>query len=242
MPVPSLRLLPLALTVIAACAQAADDDATAIGPDAGKADEGGTTTPADPNCNTELVDPAGVMRGHAGGTGGGKGPVLACDDVDNERIVGMAIRMSNQNTVLGGRSAQGISIACAHVAVAPDGTAQVGTPKVIEVNGTGANMWSPSTSGNLTSCQPGWVVSGFKIHTGTNNNQFIDATMYCRKIDSDGNITATGVTVKLDGSLTSTVNVKDIRCGTGEVVSQFGTWTGAGIDALDVLCSKPKCR
>src|SRR4051812_9034323 len=77
-------------------------------PDAGVAQPDVAVQESAHACDVVLPDPTGTTRGHAGGTGGGKGPILACDDVINERIVGVAVRMSNQNTLFGARSAHGI--------------------------------------------------------------------------------------------------------------------------------------
>jgi len=48
--------------------------------------------------------------------------------------------------------------------------------------------------------------------------------------------------LKVAGSLTDANGLDDVKCAAGEVLAQIGTWTGAGIDALDLSCSKPSCR
>ncbi len=194
------------------------------------------------SCDVGLKDPTGVNRGRAGGSGGGKGPVLACSDVQNERIIGVALRMSNQATVFGGRSTHAFQIACARMMVAPDGTAQLGNVTISEVAGEGTYDWTPSTLTAVTQCKPGWVVSGLRVHTGTDGNLFRDVSIICSQLAVDGTIGTASETIKVVGSLTDANGLDEVRCGAGEVLAQLGMWTGAGIDAVDLSCSRPTCR
>lgn len=191
-------------------------------------------------CRVVMPDPSSTNAGIVGGTGGGKGPALACDDVFNERIVGVAMQMSNQATAFGGRSAQGIRIACATVTVDPAGTATIGGVTTHEVSGTGTAMWSPSTWTAMTSCKPGWVVSGVLAHKGTTNNLFVDVSITCSQLGANGALGASE-TMKVAGSLTNTANPSQVKCPAGTAVSQLGTWTGAGLDALTLFCAAPTC-
>ena len=68
-------------------------------PDAGAAPD--VRLDADLICESTLPDPVGAYRGKVGGLGGGKGPLLACDDVASERIVGVAWPMSKQARLVG---------------------------------------------------------------------------------------------------------------------------------------------
>src|SRR5262245_25884140 len=71
-------------------------------------------------CHVGVASTMGADRGRVGGNGGGDNfPPLACQN-SVDRIVGIALKMSDQDTVFGERSAQGMRIACAPVTV--DGT------------------------------------------------------------------------------------------------------------------------
>jgi hypothetical protein len=188
-----------------------------------------------------LKDPTGIPRGRAGGAGGGKGPVIACGDTINERMIGVAVRMSNQVTTFGARSAHGLGIACARVAVGQTGTAEVGPVNMVEVSGLGTYDWAPSTWSPVTQCKPGWLLSGLLVHTGTSGNLFVDVSIVCSQIGADG-IAGASETIKVMGSLTDANGPDDVRCAAGEVLVQGGTWTGAGLDAVDLSCSRPTCR
>ncbi len=211
-------------------------------PDAGAAQpDAAATAEAPRGCDVLLMDPTGVTRGRAGGTGGGKGPILACDDTANERVIGVAVRMSNQATAFGGRSAHGFGIACARVNVDPAGNAEVGQSRMMEVSGSGIADWTPSTWTAVTQCKPGWIVSGLRVHTGVDVNRLLDVSIVCSKLGSNG-ATGASETIKVAGSLTDANGLDEVKCAAGEVVAQIGTWTGAGIDALDLSCSRPTCR
>lgn len=222
----------------------ADGGNVELQPDAavGEPDAAVMNPEAPRNCDVGLKDPTGVNRGRAGGSGGGKGPVLACGDVQNERIVGVALRVSNQNTVFGARSTYAFQIACARMTLTSDGAAQLGNVTTVEVAGEGTYDWTPATLTAVTQCKPGWVVSGLRVHTGTNGNLFRDVSIICSQLALDGTIGTTTETIKVVGSLTDANGLDEVRCGTGEVLAQLGTWTGAGIDAVELSCSRPACR
>lgn len=193
-------------------------------------------------CDIGLKDTTGITRGHLGGTGGGKGPILACEDLVNQRVIGVAVRMSNQNTVFGGRSAHGIGLLCGHVTIDASGNPTVeAASSPVEISGLGTSGWSPSTWTQVTQCKPGWVVSGMTARAGASNNMFLDVSIVCSKLGADGS-TSTSETLKIVGSLTGTSTLQTAKCAAGEVVAQLGTWTGAGLDALDLSCSRPTCR
>jgi hypothetical protein len=230
----------LCLLLVVGCAGAESVDVAP--PDAGAPEVDASVTAESPRgCEVQLKEPTGITRGRAGGTGGGKGPILACDDTVNERIVGVAVRMSNQATTFGGRSAHGIGIACARVTVDAAGTAEVGQVKTMEVSGLGTYSWAPSTWGAITQCKPGWIVSGMRVHTGTGANRLLDISIICSKLGTDA-APGTTETIKVAGSLTDANGLDEAKCAAGEVLAQLGTWTGAGIDAVDLSCSRPTCR
>ncbi len=246
MPVPFLRQLSMlvlaglaGLAVPAGCAMA-EGEAELMAPDAGTPADA-TKVDVDNTCNSAVSDPAGTYRGRVGSTTQ-KGAALSCDDVVNERIVGVALRMSNQNTSYGGRSAHGMGITCARLTIHPDGRAELGTARTNEVSGTGLSSWSPSTWTSYTDCDPGWVVTGLKAHTGSASNRFVNASIVCTKLGYDGLPTGTSVVKSVTGSLTEAVTPDEVRCNAGQVVAQFGTQTGAGFDAADLYCTTPICR
>jgi hypothetical protein len=84
----------------------------------------------------------GIDRGRVGGIGGSANNApLECGPSD--QIVGIALRMSAQDTVFDGRSAYAIQIACARVTIDPAGTGSTGPAYTREVTGTGQFMWEP---------------------------------------------------------------------------------------------------
>jgi hypothetical protein len=181
-----------------------------------------------------------VDRGHVGGSGGGKAPIFGCDSILDERIVGIALQMSNQNTTNGGRSAMGIRIGCARVTIDTSGNVTVGPVKTHDVSGDGRGHWSPATWTPMTSCKPGWAVSGVLAHEGAGGNRFLDVTITCSELVLGGG-TGKTETMKVTGSLTDPAMPVQAQCGPGEVVTQFGPWTGAGLDAVDVFCAAATC-
>jgi hypothetical protein len=234
-----ITCLLLGCLLAAGCATASEE-AELTAPDAGVAPDA-TKADVDNTCNSALENPAGTARGNVGSVTN-KGPALSCDDVVSERIVGVALRMSNQNTVYGGRSAHGMGISCARVTILPDGSTQLGVVRTKEISGTGGSMWSPSTWTSYTECEPGWVVTGFKAHRGSSNNRFLNASIVCTRLGYDGKPTGTAQVKAVTGSLFETTNPDELRCAAGQVIAQFGTQTGAGFDGADLFCSVPSCR
>jgi hypothetical protein len=160
--------------------------------------------------------------------------------VFGERIVGVAVEMSDQATVFGGPSAQGIRIACARVAIGTDGTAVVGAVDTHDASGYGGSGWTPSAWTPVTTCQPGWVVSGVLAHQGANANRFLDVTITCSELLRGGG-TGRTETKKVTGSLTDTANPTQVHCAANEVLTQLGPWTGAGLDAVNLYCAPAAC-
>src|SRR5262249_49743700 len=157
-------------------------------------------------------------RGKVGGGGGGKAPILECADPSAERIVGISVQMSDQDTAFGGRSAQGIRIACARVEVGVSGTMFLGPVSVHDAGGIGRPGWSPSTFTPLTSCQPGWVVTGLLAHRGATDNRFLDVSITCNDLASTGGLGQKSETKKVTGSLVDATGVSQVQCAANEVV------------------------
>ena len=226
--------------VLAAALAACDAGGTQGTVDAPAIPSDGPGADAEPGCHT-VIALKNMFVGHVGGNGGGKGPVLQCNDNFGERIVGVALQMSDQATVFGGRSAMGIRIACATVTIAPDGTPLVGAVETQEVSGTGTSGWSPATWTAIQQCPPGSVLTGMATHTGTNMNLFVDASILCSPLAANA---APGApqTIHITGSLTNTTNPVQAQCAPTDVVSALGIWDGAGLDAVDVDCSPSACR
>jgi hypothetical protein len=109
-----------------------------------------------------------------------------------------------------------------------------------DVSGTGQYGWSPSTWTAMQQCPNGSVVTGILTHTGTNNDLFVDVSIICSQLGPNG-APSNPQTIKVVGSLVNTTNPVQAQCGAGQVLSQFGTWTGAGLDAVDVFCSPSVC-
>ncbi len=233
----------LCFLLVVGCIGGVEDLEIASQPDAGvPAGDAAVGTPeASRGCEAVLKDPTGISRGRAGGAGGGTGPVITCGDTVNERMIGVAVRMSDQATVFGARSAHGLGIACARMTVGQTGTAELGPVSMVEVSGLGTYDWAPSTWTPVTQCKPGWMLSGLLVHTGTSGNLFVDVSIICSRIGADG-APGASETIKVAGSLTETNGPDEVKCAAGEVLAQLGTWTGAGVDAVELSCSRPTCR
>lgn len=231
----------LCLLLVAGCVGDVEDLEIASQPDAGvPGGDAAEGSPESRGCETVLKDPTGIPRGRAGGAGGGKGPVITCGDA-KDRMIGVAVRMSDQATTFGARSAHGLGIACARVTVGPTGTAVVGPVSMVEVSGLGTYDWAPSMWTPVTQCKPGWLLSGLRVHTGTTGNLFVDVSIVCSQLGADGTPGETE-TITVAGSLTDTNGLDEVNCAAGEVLAELGTWTGAGVDAVDLSCSRPTCR
>lgn len=193
-------------------------------------------------CQLGVEDITGFDRGRVGGDGGSANfPPLACDS-PLERIVGIALKMSDQDTVFGGRSAHALFIACAPVTIAADGTARVGAATLKELTGAGDAQfrWTPSTMTPVTRCPDGAVVAGIAAHRGPGNNRFLDVRITCAQLGFDGTVKATQV-LPVTGSLTEPQNDDAVDCNDDEVLVRLPNRTGQGIDAVNLSCAKPAC-
>jgi hypothetical protein len=192
-------------------------------------------------CRVGLANTTGSDRGRVGGNGGSENfAPLACPVAD-DRIVGIELRMSNQDTVFGGRSAHGIGIACATVSVRSSGLGMTGTVTTLEISGNGGSSWSPSTWTPITQCKPGWIVSGLQAHTGNNSNRFIDAAIRCSQIGPTGTIVATEI-LDVAGSLTETQGVMTVNCNANEILARMPNRSGTGLDSVNLFCTQPTCN
>lgn len=213
--------------------------------DAGVVDEAvmpGDMTMAMPVCHVGVTTTPGTDRGRAGGNGGGAnfGP-LRCNAA-NERIVGIGIRMSNQNTVFGVRSARGLSIACATVTIDPNtGAGTTGTTYTKEVMGNGNQGWEPSTSFAPTLCPAGMIVSGLRTHSGENENIFGNVDFRCSKLDGANAATVMTQLVHVNGSLDEDQNEDTVNCGTNEILYEMSNRTGTGFDSANLWCAPATC-
>lgn len=224
---------PAATTVDAAVVA----DAAEVAEDAEVTVDAATSAPT--TCNVRTASTTGTNRGQVGANGGSTGSTLACNTAA-DRIVGVAVRMSNQNTTNGGRSAYAFLIQCATVTVTDTG-AVVGTPYMKEVNGQGTFDWTPATLSPTTSCQPGWLVSGIEAHRGASDNLFVNVTIRCSEITPTGQL-GQSEQIYVAGSLADMNNDDSVDCGAGEVLVRLPTRTGAGLDAVSLSCSAPTCQ
>lgn len=192
-------------------------------------------------CNIGVTSIGGINRGQVGGNGGGAnfGP-LACSAAA-DRIVGFAVRLSNQNTLFGAPSAQGLVIACAKVSVDKNtNVGTTGTPYTIEIKGSGAEMWTPSTLSPLAMCAPGAVVNGLQTHTGPNQNLFNNVDFRCGQLNGQAQTIANPV-VHVMNSGTVTTNVDTVNCNANETIVQMTNMTGSGFDSATLFCAPTVC-
>ena len=221
-----------------------DDVDAAPGPDASA--DGTTPAPIDaqllPLCGVGVTTTPGANRGRVGGDGGGDNlPVMRCNQ-PLDRIVGIGIRMSNQNTVFGARSARGLTIACATVTVDPNtGVGVTGTTYTVERMGNGNQGWEPSTLAAPTLCPAGMAVNGLRAHTGQNENIFSNVDFRCAKIDGTNAATTASQLVHVNGSLDEDQNEDTVNCGTNEIVYEMSNRTGTGFDSATLFCAPASC-
>jgi hypothetical protein len=192
-------------------------------------------------CPIGVTSTTGTDRGRVGGGGGGAnfGP-LACDAA-TDRIVGFAVRLSNQNTIFNAPSARGLTIACATVTV--DRTTGVGTTGTVytkEVMGSGQENWSPSTQSATATCPAGQVVNGLSAYTGTNQNLFNNVDFRCGKLDGTAQTTSSSV-VHVAGSGSNTSNHDTVNCNANELLVRLPNMTGSGFDSANVFCAPATC-
>jgi hypothetical protein len=200
------------------------------------------TPPALP-CRIGLTDATGTIRGRAGDdTGGGTATPLVCQKA-GDRIVGFQLRLSDQDTVFGGRSAHAVSIACATVSIAPDGAGSFGAVTVHERTGLGGMGWTPSTQSTLTMCDPGSMVYGINVHTGGGaNGRFLDVTLRCAKLGYDGKRTGQDADKTVEGSGDEADGSDTASCNATEVLATMPLRDGRGIDSVDMSCTVPRCE
>ena len=201
-------------------------------PDSGVVDGGATTA-----CDV-VVELPETNAGQVGASGGSPGPTLECPA--GSEIVGVAVRMSDQNTSNGGPSAVGFTLACAPVAFVPTGVT-VGPETLPEVMGTGQFGWTPATQSTITRCQPGWLVSGLSASRGASGNRFIEVNLTCTELLPTGMTTGVPRDTYVMGSLQEAGTVDTVACPAGQVVRRLGTRIGAGLDAVSLLCGAPAC-
>jgi hypothetical protein len=191
-------------------------------------------------CGVAAASTTGTDRGRVGADGGAvQRPPLAC--TAPQQIVGLALRMSDQDTDNGGRSAFALLIACAEVSVDSTGVGITGDITHRELTANGGFNWTPATLTPMTNCQPGWVVSGLSAHTGPNDNLFLDVEITCAKLGPTGAITMTE-TIPVQGSLTETQNPYAVECAGDEVLVRLPSRIGAGIDSVNLACSTTTCN
>lgn len=217
-----------------------------LGPDDAATDGAGNGAPdamvdaSESACHVDVASATGMARGRVGGAGGGANfPPLACANA-SDRIVGLALRMSDQDTLYGQRSAHGIRIACAPVTVLGSGVGMTGSVTTYDVSGTGTNDWSPSTWTEITQCKPGWIVSGLSAHTTDDQDLFLDATITCSQVTRTGGL-GTSEMLDVAGSLDEQQGLDAVSCDPGEILVRFTERTGSGLDSVDLYCTTPTC-
>jgi hypothetical protein len=191
-------------------------------------------------CLVEVDDSSIVDRGRVGSNNGGTGQPVSCD-APGDVVVGIALQISDGLTLYNARSAQGIRLACAPLAIGPDGTPMVGNEYQRDRSGTGAEGWSPSAWTPLAHCSPGFAVSGFLAHLGSGANLFVDATIKCSRIGPGGVPDGEVEVLDVPESLTETATPEQVDCAASEILRRFETRTGSGLDAVNLLCAQTRC-
>ncbi len=191
---------------------------------------------AGPPCILERTT-GGLSAGQVGADGGSEGPFIDCGAT--ELPVGVRVRLSDQTTENGGRSAHGFTLVCATVAVSP--TVSVTSQNDVEVTGNGIADWTPSTQSAAALCPPGWIIHGLVAHRGASDNLFSNVSFTCARIAADAPVTSDRMTVDVANSGQATANRDEASCTTGVVV-RADTRRGAGIDAVSPMCSALRCQ
>jgi hypothetical protein len=191
---------------------------------------------AGPPCILERTS-GGASAGQVGADGGSEGPYIDCGAT--ELPIGVRVRLSDQSTENGGRSAHGFTLVCATVAVSP--TVSVTSQNDVEVTGNGIADWTPSTQSAAALCPPGWIIHGLVAHRGASDNLFSNVSFTCARIAADASVTADRMTVDVANSGQATANRDEASCTTGVVV-RADTRRGAGIDAVSPMCSALRCQ
>jgi hypothetical protein len=184
------------------------------------------------------TDVLAVDRGHVGGSGGAPMAAIVC--AAGQLPVGVTLRMSDQNTSSGYRSAHGIVITCAAVDIDPTG-AHLSPPTTIMTQGSGGAGWTPSTFTPTTSCQEGWILSGFTVHTAIDGARFANVSIQCTQVSPSGSQIGLEV-IPVAGSLDELAGATSASCLANEVITQVPSRAGAGLDGLDLLCSPLRCE
>jgi len=201
-----------------------------------------TDPPPLPPCNVGVTTMPGTDRGRVGGNGGGANfPPLRCTNT-TDRIVGIGLRMSDGNTLYNARSAHALLIACAPVTIDPNtGTGMTGTVYTVEVSGSGAEGWSPSTLTPITTCPAGTILDGLQTHTGPNTNLFNNVNFRCTRFDGTTALAVGSQVVHAAGSLTESQGVDTVNCGANEIVYEMSNLTGSGFDSVNLFCAPARC-
>lgn len=173
-----------------------------------------------------------------GASGGNPGPELACPD--GASIIGISVHLSDQDTANGGRSAVGLSLACAELRLGGAGPV-VGAVTRQEVMGDGRFGWTPATESTTAFCPPGWLMSGLEASRGRSGDRFLNLTLSCAELDASGAVTAGRRRLYVEGSQVETGQIDVVDCPPGQVVRAIETRIGAGFDAAGLLCATPSC-
>jgi hypothetical protein len=213
-------------------------DAASARPDAPRMTDGETVTACVAASAGSALDDSGT----AGGTGGTADAtmILSCDQ-PTDLIIGLALLMSEQSTCNGEQSAAGIAITCASLTIDSDGSVVVGSSYSHSAMGNGGCNWTPAMWTPVASCPPGAVVTGFDVHTGILNDLFLDATMSCTGIGSDGTLIGGEVSVPIIGSLDETHGDSSVTCDSGHALQELLPHDGAGLDAVELHCGPLTC-
>jgi len=206
-------------------------------PDTGTPDAGAMDSGVALACDV-LVVPPQVNAGQVGANGGSPGPDLQCPL--GVEVIGVAVRVSDQNTANGAPSAVSFTVACAPVQVGASG-ATVGPETLPEVGGNGQFGWTPATQSTITRCPPGWIVSGLTANTGPGGNLFLDATVHCSELLPSGATSGVTQSFPVMGSGVGGGSDVTVNCAAGQVVGRMTTRVGAGLDAVSLLCGTPTC-
>ncbi len=193
------------------------------------------------DCALETDDGSLDKSGTTGDNGGSPSASIECD-APTDMIVGIALQISNQNTVYGGRSALAIDISCAPVTVHPDQSATVGTIYTHEASGLGTYMWSPATLTSTAQCAADSVVTGIDAHTTGSNDMFEDVTITCSQLGPDGALTGSTAAIYIAGSQTDAQGDTPASCNTGDVLRRLDPDTGAGLDSVTLRCAPAQCQ
>lgn len=192
-------------------------------------------------CTVATASTTGTDRGRVGGNGGSsQRPPIACDSP--QQLVGLGLRMSNQTTTNGGRSAHALNAGCALVTVDSNGVGTTGSITTKTLTANGGSDWTPSTATPMTTCQPGWIIAGLSAHTGSSNNLFLDVSITCAKPGPGATSIVMTETLDVEGSLTEPDGLDTGACNPNELVVRMPNRIGAGVDSVNLSCSTLICN